>query len=125
MDQIIGIEFVIPKPLFKVCLCFASGFIAVAAISRGIKFAYHFYFITKRQDVSSESTESKQALSILKLKLVLNFIIPGLIIFLHIPFLSKEPLGIKDSFTWNLVKTLIMIFLTLLRTLTLREELQF
>jgi hypothetical protein len=62
-----------------------------------------------------------------KIKLLWQFCAPIIVIFLHIPALTRDYFvpSMMTIYTWECTKTMMIIFITLTRVLSFHSELQF
>jgi len=124
LDQIfiiLGTRVFVGRELISVCLSIFSALVSVTVVDRGVKYAYHFHTVLKNEEqLKLESNPDKEVLSgiqALKHKMIVGFVIPVVIIFLHVPSLSRDLLGLNNE-TWLGVKALTCIVFTMMRAST-------
>lgn len=132
LDQIFNLlsfRYVVGPQQFSVFVSILSGAIAAGLVDRAIKFSYHFHTVCKNEDELRQETTDEKVIGEyvrLKMKLMVGYFIPIVIIFLHVPSLSRDlVVGYITQRQYEIVKTVLTIVLTLLRTITFHDELQF
>jgi len=77
-----GTHYVIGEHPVYVPLSILSGMIAICVMDRAIKFVYHFYLVTNKED--EDETPSKWLI----INMGIQFILPLVILILHIPSMT-------------------------------------